>query len=121
MRFGSVIRDKDKLSGQEGQRQRLMLRRSNMMTWKSGEIRDCTFYLMEKNLRRKLRLFDELAWKRKMCSIDSFSWRETGVVFGSSPEPKHHQREVGDPVGAAILALRADFRDQRNLSIIPLL
>ena len=44
--------------------------------------------LQEKNLRRKLGMFDELAWKRKISSADSFSRRETGVVLGSSLEPE---------------------------------
>ena len=63
-----------------------------MMSRRSREPRDGTFNLPEKNLRRKLGMFDELAWKRKIRSIDSFSRRETGVVTGSSPEPKHDQR-----------------------------
>ena len=37
-----------------------------MMTRRSGESRECTFNLLEKNLRRKLEIFDKLTWKRKI-------------------------------------------------------
>ena len=84
-RFGSVIADKNKLSIQEGSRQRVRLRRRNMVVGRSGETRDCSFYLTEE-------IPSELAWKRKMCPIDSFSWRETRIVLWSSHESKHHQR-----------------------------
>ena len=50
------------------------------------------FHLPEKNLQRKLQMFDELVWNRKMCPIDSVSWRENEVIFGCGSEPKHHQR-----------------------------
>ena len=46
-------------------------------------------------------MLDELDWKRKISLVDSFSWKESGVVLWSSPEPKHHQRQMRDPIGAS--------------------
>ena len=62
------------------------------MPWRSGESEDCALNLPEKNFRRKLGVFDELARKREITPIDSLDRRKTGVVLGSCPEPKHHQR-----------------------------
>ena len=61
----------------------------------------CTFNFPEKNIRRKFAVFEELARKRKICTIDSFSRREPGVIFGRGPEAQHHQRKVINPVGAS--------------------
>ena len=47
---------------------------------------DCALDLPEKNFRRKLCVFDELARKREISPIDSLGRRKTGVVLGSSPE-----------------------------------
>ena len=48
---------------------------------------DCAHNLLEKNFRRKLGVFDELARKREITPIDSLGRRKTGVVLGSGPEP----------------------------------
>ena len=78
---------------------RLRLRlRGHVMSWRSGETLYCTFNFPEKNIWGKFAVFEELARKRKICAVDSFSRRETGVIFGRGPEAKHHQREVINPV-----------------------
>ena len=64
----------------------------NMMPRRTGESRDCPLNLPVKNFRRKLGVFNELARKRDITPIDSLGRRKTGVVLGSCPEPKHHQR-----------------------------
>ena len=76
-------------------RNRLKLRsRDYMMTWRTREPRDRILHSPEKNLWRKLWMFEELAWKREMRTIDSFCWKEPRVILGSSTETKHHQRKM---------------------------
>ena len=41
-----------------------------------------TFYLPEKHIRRKLRVFEELARKGEIGSVEGLSWREPGVILG---------------------------------------
>ena len=57
------------------------------MPRRTREPGDCALDLPEKNFRRKLRVFDELARKREITPIDSLGRRKTGVVLGSSSEP----------------------------------
>ena len=56
------------------------------MPRRTRESKDCALDLPEKNFRRKLCVFDELARKREVSSIDGLCRRKTGVVLGSSPE-----------------------------------
>ena len=46
-------------------------------------------------------MFEELAWKREVRTVDSLGRRESGVIFGRGPEAQHHQRKVINPVGAS--------------------
>ena len=45
-----------------------------------------TFYFPEKHVRRKLRVFEELARKRKIGAVEGLSRREPGVILGRGPE-----------------------------------
>ena len=56
------------------------------MPRRTRESGDCALDLPEKNIRRKLCVFDELARKREISSIDGLCRRKPGVVLGSSPE-----------------------------------
>ena len=57
-----------------------------MMPRRTRESRDCALNLPEKKLWRKLCVFDELARKREISSIDGLCRRKPRVVLGSSPE-----------------------------------
>ena len=56
------------------------------MPQRTRESGDCALDLPEKNLQRKLCVFDELARKREVSSIDGLCRRKTRVVLGNSPE-----------------------------------
>ena len=43
-----------------------------MMPQRTRETGDCALYFPEKNVRRKLSVFDELARKREVTPVDSF-------------------------------------------------
>ena len=71
------------------------------MSWRPGETLYCKINFPEKSFWRDFAVFEELAWKRKVRTVDSLSRRESGVIFGPGPEAKHHQRKVINPVGAS--------------------
>ena len=62
------------------------------MQRRTRETGNRALYFPEKNFRRKLRVLDELARKREVTPIYSLGRGKTGVVFGGSSEPQHHQR-----------------------------
>ena len=60
-----------------------------MILRRTRESGDSVLDLPEKKFRRKLCVFDELARKRKIGSINSLGRREPGVVLESSLESQH--------------------------------
>ena len=60
--------------------------RSHVMPRRTGETQNCTLYFPEKHVRGKLGVFEELAWKRKIGTVESLSRREPGVILGRGPE-----------------------------------
>ena len=68
--------------------------------------------MLEVNIQRELRVPKVLTKERKRRSIDGLSRREARVVLRGALEPKHHQRQVINPVGTSQPCWREDFKDQ---------
>ena len=82
------------------------------MPWRTRESGDCALDLLEKNFRRKLCVFDELARKREISSIDGSAGENPESSLGAVRSPSITRGRCEDQSEPDILALNAHFRDR---------